>query len=112
MRFPRQPYNVLNHPTIATAPDEEGLYGLFRLQPDGRYRCMFVGFGNIRRRLRQHIDGVPPEILAENPTFWVTARTSAVEETHARLVEEYDPPHHDPESVFLPYSKAATPSSR
>lgn len=111
MSFPHQPYKVLNPHTIAAAPDEEGLYGLFRVQPDGGYRCVFVGFGNIRRRLRRHIEGVPPEILAESPTFWVTARTSAIEEMHARLVEEYDPPYHDPESVFLPYSKAETPSS-
>lgn len=76
---------------VAKAPEAMGLYGLFRPEPDGTRRCIYLGYGSIRRRLQGHLDGFPPEELEQSPVFWLTAHTSAIERTYASLVESLKP---------------------
>jgi hypothetical protein len=47
-------------------PGQMGVYGLFR---EGKW--VYVGMGDIRQRLLDHLNGDNPCILRERPTHWV-----------------------------------------
>ncbi len=47
-------------------PNQYGVYGIFR---QGQW--VYVGKGDIRKRLQAHLTGDNPIILAWNPTHWV-----------------------------------------
>ncbi|MDX1616695.1 MAG: hypothetical protein R3300_20480 [Candidatus Promineifilaceae bacterium] len=101
MKFPAQEPRPFSRSSIAQAPDQEGLYGLFRAESDGE-RFIYIGYGNIRERLEQHLDGIPPEILKEDPEFWVVAYTSAIERTLVELIENLQPLYHDSSELLRP----------
>jgi hypothetical protein len=63
-----------------------GCYGLFR-----RDRWVYIGRGDIRRRLLAHLDGDDPSILHERPTHWVAVETADPEALERELVLACDP---------------------
>lgn len=91
MAFPLQEARRFDADRVADAPDDHGFYGLFRVEPDGTRSWVYVGFGQIRRRLQEHLDGQPPEIARHRPTHWVMGFTAAIEGQHERLVRELQP---------------------
>lgn len=50
----------------AITPNQFGVYGIFRQD-----RWIYVGKGDIRKRLLEHLNGDNPSILAARPTHWV-----------------------------------------
>jgi hypothetical protein len=67
MPFAQQTSRVYTKQNVeALHPDQFGVYGIFR---QGCW--IYVGKGDIRKRLLDHLNGDKPCILAAQPTHWV-----------------------------------------
>lgn len=67
MPFVKQAPRVFSRAEVeALAPNQRGVYGLFR---DGLW--VYVGKGDIRQRLLDHLNGDNPFITSARPTYWV-----------------------------------------
>ncbi len=66
--------------------DQHGVYGIFR---GGTW--IYVGMGDIRRRLFDHFGGDNPCILRENPTDYVSELTANASDREKELIAELDP---------------------
>jgi len=67
---------------------QQGCYGIFRDDT-----CVYVGRGDIRGRLMDHLNGDIPEILEENPTHFVgsLAEGKDQKDLEIALILEYEP---------------------
>lgn len=70
----------------AIEPDQHGCYGLFR---QGQW--IYVGKGDIRERLLDHLNGDNACITRENPTHWVDVVTSDADAREKALIVELQP---------------------
>lgn len=67
MPFIQQQSRAFNRFNVESLdPNQNGVYGIFR---QGEW--IYVGKGDIRQRLSDHLDGDIPCILRKNPTYWV-----------------------------------------
>ena len=64
-----RPYTRASVETLT--PGQIGVYGLFK-----KGAWVYVGKGDIRQRLLDHLNGDNPCITRENPTGWVAEQTS------------------------------------
>jgi hypothetical protein len=88
MPFPEQtPRSFSRENVEALKPDQMGVYGLFKANT-----WVYIGSGDIRSRLVDHLNGDNPRITREKPTHWVDA---VVEGDPApfekQLIAEYNP---------------------
>ena len=68
-------------------PDQFGVYGLFR-----RGVWIYVGKGDIRRRLLEHLNGDNLCIIREQPTHWVDEVISGDPSAREKeLINELEP---------------------
>ena len=87
MPFPSQTPRTFTQANVeAINPGQKGCYGLFR---DGVW--VYVGKGDIRTRLLQHLNGDNPCIIRQKPTHWVDVVTTDMDEMEKRLIRECDP---------------------
>lgn len=87
MPFPNQTPRVFARDQVESLwPDQRGCYGLFN-----NNRWVYVGKGDIRQRLLDHLNGDNPEILANSPTHWVDVVTPSADLEEKRLILEYQP---------------------
>ncbi|OGP85235.1 MAG: hypothetical protein A2Y95_02775 [Deltaproteobacteria bacterium RBG_13_65_10] len=63
-----------------------GVYGIFR---QGAW--IYVGSGDIRARLLDHLNGDNPCITRERPTNWAAEETSDYVNREKVLIREFDP---------------------
>lgn len=86
MPFPKQDAKGFNRTSIeALKPDQIGVYGLFKT---GSW--VYIGRGDIRARLLDHLNGDNPCIVREEPTHWVNVvTTDSVEREKALIIDCY-----------------------
>lgn len=67
MPFPQQQPRLFTRANVeALKPNQIGVYGLFKHE-----QWVYVGKGDIRQRLLDHLNGDNSLITRENPTHWV-----------------------------------------
>jgi len=87
MPFPQQEPRLYTRADVeALSPGQLGVYGLYRA---GLW--VYVGNGDIRQRLLDHLNGDNPCISASGPTHWVSAVTSAYDQLERQLILELSP---------------------
>ena len=87
MAFPTQdpkPYNKGRVERITGG--QEGCYGLYRGDT-----WVYVGKGDIRGRLLDHLNGDNPCITKEKPTHWVDVVTGDMDAREKALIRELRP---------------------
>jgi hypothetical protein len=83
--YPLQPFTRASLEQLN--PNQLGCYGIFA----GNV-CVYVGKGDIRARLLDHLNGDNPRITRRNPTHWTAMVTAAYDSKEKELIREYDPP--------------------
>lgn len=87
MPFPNQtPRSYTRANVEAINPGQHGCYGLFRGQ-----MWIYVGKGDIRRRLLDHLNGDNACITIHGPTHWVDWVTANMDAEERRLIVELNP---------------------
>ena len=87
MPFPNQTLFPFTKASIEQLePDHTGCYGLFKED-----KWVYVGRGDIRGRLLDHLGGDNECITAEKPTHFVTVVTDDMIEIEKQLIVELDP---------------------
>ena len=87
MPFPQQDPRPFNRTNIeALNRNQMGCYGLFRQD-----RWIYVGKGDIRQRLLDHLNGDNPCITRERPTHWMDVVTSDHDNREKQLIVELSP---------------------
>ncbi|MFZ3322358.1 MAG: hypothetical protein WA190_08310 [Usitatibacter sp.] len=88
MPFPQQVPRAFTRANVeALNPDQMGCYGLFVHQGG----WVYVGKGDIRQRLLDHISGGNPDITRARPTHWVDVVTGDMDNEEKRLILELKP---------------------
>lgn len=67
-------------------PNQKGVYGLFK-----NNQWVYIGSGDIRSRMLDHLNGDNTCINAYMPTHWVAEVSSFYREREKELILEYDP---------------------
>jgi hypothetical protein len=70
----------------ALEPEQSGCYGLFRGEV-----WVYIGKGDIRQRLLDHLNGDNPCITRQAPTHWVSVVTPFADEREKSLILECKP---------------------
>ncbi|MDD4995613.1 MAG: hypothetical protein PHW53_04085 [Patescibacteria group bacterium] len=89
MSFIQQIPRIFNKQNVeAINANQLGVYGIFR---DGCW--IYVGKGDIRQRLLDHLNGDIPSILAAQPTHWVNevCGDPAMSNREKQLIVELEP---------------------
>ncbi len=87
MPFPNQTSRAFTHAAIETLyPGQMGVYGLFNQR-----EWIYIGSGDIRQRLLDHLNGNTPCITSCKPTHWAGVVTDAYVAEEKRLILEYCP---------------------
>jgi hypothetical protein len=87
MPFPKQQPRAFTRANIeALAPGQMGCYGLCRGSLN-----IYVGKGDIRQRLLDHLNGDNSCITRNGPTHWVDVVTNDMDAEEKRLILEYQP---------------------
>jgi hypothetical protein len=87
MPFPQQqPRSSTRAGIEVLSPNQHGCYGIFR---DGVR--VYVGKGDIRARLLDHLNGGNPRITRERPTHYVAVVTADMDNEEKRLILALDP---------------------
>ena len=87
MPFPKQGGRAFTRANIELLqPNQYGVYGLFR--PDA---WVYVGMGDIRGRLLNHLNGDNPSITRERPAGYVTWVTSNAADAERQVIHELKP---------------------
>lgn len=87
MPFPQQTPRLFTKENIeALTRGQIGCYGLYR---EGRW--IYIGKGDIRQRLLDHLSGDNPCINHQRPTHWVDVVTANCDEVEKRLIVECQP---------------------
>lgn len=88
MGFPNQTARAFTRQNIeALAPNQFGCYGLFINQGE----WVYVGKGDIRKRLLDHLNGDNPCITRSRPTHWVDIVTDDMDRLEKSLILELNP---------------------
>jgi hypothetical protein len=78
---------VYNHANVeALRENQSGVYGLLR----GNV-WVYVGKGDIRKRLLDHLNDDNPRITAERPTHWMDEVTARMYAREKELIKELNP---------------------
>lgn len=88
MAFPPQeprPFTVESIEELV--PRQRGCYAIFTqtMEP------IYVGKGDIRKKLLEHLQGRPPSIARHRPAFWKAIITTNPDGEQKRLIYELDP---------------------
>lgn len=88
MPFPKQKPRALTRANVEMLYlNQIGVYGLFR-----KDAWVYIGKGDIRQRLLDHLDGDNPSIIREKPTYWVDEVTKGdPSRREESLIAEYRP---------------------
>ena len=87
MPFPQQTPRPFTRPDVESLnPNQMGCYGLFRTN-----QWVYVGKGDIRQRLLDHLNGDNPCITRNAPTHWVDVVTNDYDNEEKRLILELRP---------------------
>ena len=87
MPFPAQIPKIFNKANIESLYfNQMGVYGLYR---PGQW--IYVGKGDIRKRLMDHLNGDNPIISKGHPTYWVYQVTENMDAREKQLILELDP---------------------
>jgi len=88
MPFIQQNPRPFDRPSIeALSPNQNGVYGLFKTGV-----WIYVGKGDIRQRLLDHLNGDNPCINRERPTHWVAEVFNAdPSQREQQLITELSP---------------------
>lgn len=87
MAFPQQESKLFNRARVESiTPGQVGVYGLFK---QGVW--VYVGRGDIRGRLLDHLNGDNACIAAQGPTSWVDEVTSNDVAREKQLIAELTP---------------------
>lgn len=87
MPFPQQDSPIFNRANIEKIDQNQyGVYGLFK-----KGTWIYIGKGDIRQRLLDHINGDNPCITREQPTHWVDEVTPDMDEREKQLILEFRP---------------------
>ncbi len=87
MPFPSQDTRIFNRANIERlTPNQDGVYGLLKTGI-----LIYIGKGDIRQRLLDHLNGDIPCITREHPTHWVDEVTSNMDERERQLILEFSP---------------------
>ncbi len=86
MAFPSQTARAYTRESVQQLlSGQMGCYGLYR-----ENRWIYVGSGDIRQRLLDHLNGDNPCIVSERPTAYVTEPTSNYIEREKQLIAELE----------------------
>jgi hypothetical protein len=88
MPFPEQTARPFTRRDVeALKPNQTGVYGLFKANT-----WVYIGSGDIRGRLLDHLNGDNPRITREKPTHWVDAVVAGDPvPVEKQLISECDP---------------------
>jgi excinuclease UvrABC nuclease subunit len=88
MPFPQQQPRLFTRASVESLnPNQIGVYGIFR---QGTW--LYVGKGDIRQRLLNHLNGDNPSIIREQPTHWVDEVTIGDPSLREKqLIAEFQP---------------------
>jgi hypothetical protein len=87
MPFPNQQPTIFSRRNVETiTPGQMGCYGLFK---QGQW--IYVGKGDIRSRLLDHLNGNNPCITRSGPTHFVTVVSSNYDSMEKTLILELTP---------------------
>jgi hypothetical protein len=87
MPFPSNSGQLFNRAAIeAIKPNQYGCYGLYR-----QNAWIYVGKGDIRTRLLDHLGGGNPCITKEAPTGFITMVTADMDNQEKNLIVELNP---------------------
>ena len=87
MPFPKQEVRLFTKTGIEwLAPNQNGVYGIFRANA-----WVYVGRGDLRRRLLAHFNGDNARITSEKPTHYVTELAVADIAREKQLILELNP---------------------
>ena len=87
MPFPNQvPKPFTRENVLNLRPGQMGCYGLFR---QGEW--VYVGKGDIRQRLLDHLNGDNPCITLKGPTHWMDVVTAYYDDLERQLIAELQP---------------------
>jgi len=87
MPFPQQNSRDFNRASIERIkPNQNGVYGLLK-----GVTWIYIGKGDIRQRLLDHLNGDIPCIIREQATHWVDEVTSDMDERERTLISEFNP---------------------
>ena len=88
MPFPKQTARTFTRADIeAITPGQMGCYGLFVNQGP----WVYIGKGDIRKRLLEHLNGDNPCITRNGPTHYVDVVTNNMDEVEKALILEFNP---------------------
>lgn len=88
MPFPTQAPRAFTRANVeALNPNQNGCYGLFVSQGG----WVYVGKGDIRKRLLDHLNGDNPCITRNRPTHWVDVVTNDLDRMEKALILELTP---------------------
>ena len=87
MRLPEQTRKLFVRAAVESLrPGLRGCYGLFRGD-----QCLFIGKGDIRRRLLAHLEGDDATISRSFPSHWLAVTAAEIDGLERELVREYRP---------------------
>ena len=87
MPFPQQDPRPFTRTGIETLNlNQFGVYGLFR-----QAQWIYVGKGDIRQRLLDHLNGDNPCIISHAPTYFVAEVTPNADQRERQLIQELQP---------------------
>lgn len=87
MAFVQQNPRLFNKTQVEDLkPNQYGVYGIYK---PGVW--VYIGKGDIRQRLLDHLNGDNPSILKERPTHWVGEVTQNADEREKSLILECRP---------------------
>jgi hypothetical protein len=87
MPFPQQDRKLFTRAAVEPIrPGLKGCYGLFRGE-----ECLYIGKGDIRRRLLAHLEGDNAWISRSFPSYWLAVTAAEVDALERELISEYRP---------------------
>jgi len=88
MPFPPQTQRAFTRPNVeALKPNQIGVYGLFKTNT-----WVYIGSGDVRSRLLDHLNGDNSCITLEKPTHWVDVVVQGdPKPLEKELISEYSP---------------------
>ena len=87
MPFPQQNAKSFDKPSVEALPrDQKGCYGIWKA---GAW--VYIGKGDIRQRLLDHLNGDNPCITRERPTYFYTYVTANLDVEEKQLIREFRP---------------------
>jgi hypothetical protein len=91
MPFPQQRPRLFTRVNLeAITPRQYGCYGLFKVV-NGALVCVYIGKGDIRQRLLDHLNGDNPCVTRNRPTHWMDVVTNNMDVVEKQLIFEHRP---------------------